>query len=361
MKTQLFGAVVDFPPVNNEESLSVKINFQGEIVSASLFFFPGNQPENPDVFYVQVSSSSPLKLNWGDKFKVFPVRGRKQIGTGRVLNPFSSKLGRSKGNKELEFLIQLNGKQKEMLLALVRHKGIKALTEEEITQFSGLTRSRQVAFTQELEAEGIVRILTFSPLFILEQASLEFIGNKIVIYLKKAHQDNPDLMGISSKKIGDRFKLHSTVLVLSLKHLETRSLIKRIEERIVLADFVLFSIPEEEQLLSKIEETSLNEQLRTISLVDLQKRCRISSDKLEKMLALLIERKRIVQGKDGFFLHSQWLDEIIAKIRNTGKQELTVYDFKKMTGLSRKYAIPLLELLDQIGVTRRRGSTREVL
>jgi len=32
-----------------------------------------------------------------------------------------------------------------------------------------------------------------------------------------------------------------------------------------------------------------------------------------------------------------------------------------MTGLSRKYAIPLLELLDQMGVTRRKGSLREIL
>ncbi|MDH5743615.1 MAG: SelB C-terminal domain-containing protein, partial [Candidatus Aminicenantes bacterium] len=65
--------------------------------------------------------------------------------------------------------------------------------------------------------------------------------------------------------------------------------------------------------------------------------------------------------KDGFILHSHWLDEIIEKIHKSGKKELTVSDFKKMTGLSRKYAIPLLELLDQLGITRRRGPSREVL
>ena len=36
-------------------------------------------------------------------------------------------------------------------------------------------------------------------------------------------------------------------------------------------------------------------------------------------------------------------------------------DFKAMTGLSRKFAIPLLELLDEMGVTRRVGPTREIL
>ncbi|MBS1226486.1 MAG: Elongation factor SelB, winged helix, partial [Candidatus Aminicenantes bacterium] len=59
--------------------------------------------------------------------------------------------------------------------------------------------------------------------------------------------------------------------------------------------------------------------------------------------------------------HSKWLDEIVRKIRGSGRRELTVADFKAMTGLSRKYSIPLLELLDSMGVTRRKGSVRDIL
>ncbi|NTU51038.1 MAG: hypothetical protein HGA94_01180, partial [Candidatus Aminicenantes bacterium] len=55
------------------------------------------------------------------------------------------------------------------------------------------------------------------------------------------------------------------------------------------------------------------------------------------------------------------LDELVLKIRGSKKRELTVADFKAMTGLSRKYSIPLLELLDSMGVTRRKGSVRDIL
>jgi selenocysteine-specific elongation factor len=78
-------------------------------------------------------------------------------------------------------------------------------------------------------------------------------------------------------------------------------------------------------------------------------------------LAILIERKKVVRSTEGFFIHARWLDEIIRKVRGLGKKELTVADFKAMTGLSRKYAIPLLELLDEMGVTRRTGPGREIL
>ena len=82
---------------------------------------------------------------------------------------------------------------------------------------------------------------------------------------------------------------------------------------------------------------------------------------MEKLLALLVERKSVVQGKDGFYVNSVWLDELVAKLRARESKEFTVAEFKDMTGLSRKYSIPLLELLDEMGVTRRKGNSREIL
>ncbi len=102
-------------------------------------------------------------------------------------------------------------------------------------------------------------------------------------------------------------------------------------------------------------------ELRSVSMEDLGQKFHLSSKKLNTMLSFLIERKKIVQGKDGFIIHSRWLEEIVAKVKNCDKRELSVADFKRMTGLSRKYAIPILELLDQMGVTQRKGSSREIL
>ena len=90
-------------------------------------------------------------------------------------------------------------------------------------------------------------------------------------------------------------------------------------------------------------------------------RFHLSDLRLERLLALLAERQKIVQGSDGFLLHSKWLEELIVKIKGMGKDELSIADFKELTGLSRKYAIPLLELLDQMGVTLRQGNVRKIL
>ena len=54
------------------------------------------------------------------------------------------------------------------------------------------------------------------------------------------------------------------------------------------------------------------------------------------------------------------LREILAR-RKTQNNRLGVTDFKELTGLSRKYAIPLLEYLDRERVTRREGDERIIL
>ena len=50
--------------------------------------------------------------------------------------------------------------------------------------------------------------------------------------------------------------------------------------------------------------------------------------------------------------------ENILKEHFIKKDEITISEFKKMTSTSRKYAIPLLEFLDKIQITKRKGNNR---
>jgi selenocysteine-specific elongation factor len=198
-------------------------------------------------------------------------------------------------------------------------------------------------------------------LFIISQTGITFLCENILRYLEQFHEKHPGDLGIETEKIGKRFEVHPRILVLALKYLTQDGQIKVLDDLVSLSSFEMALLPEEEKILEKLEEMYLKDKFQSVSLDELQKSFRLSSKRLHKMLTLLTERKKIVLGRDGFILHSRWLDELIREIRNTGKKELSVTEFKEMTGLTRKYAIPLLELLDQMGVTRRRGSTHEIL
>jgi selenocysteine-specific elongation factor len=258
-------------------------------------------------------------------------------------------------------LVNLLGSEKQMLLAIVQYKGIHGVHERELSRFGHLSRNRLLELSQELEAEGLIRILEFSPLFIISQAGIIFLCEKIMGFLGQFHEKHPGDMGIQKEKIRKRFRVHPRILILALKYLSQNDQIKVLDDHVAHSSFKMTLLPEEEKILERMEEMYLKDKFQSVSLDELQRSFHLSSKRLHKMLTLLTERKKIVLGRDGFILHSRWLDDVIHKVRSSGKRELTVSEFKQMTGLTRKYAIPLLELLDQMGITRRRGSSREIL
>lgn len=88
-------------------------------------------------------------------------------------------------------------------------------------------------------------------------------------------------------------------------------------------------------------------------------------DKLraQKIVTLLLRDKVLVKVSDDLVFHRVALDQLRAQLA-TYKQKsprIDVGKFKELTGVSRKYAIPLLEYLDRERVTRRVGDERVIL
>ena len=361
INTSCFDAAVDFVPAGEQKRLEAWILIKDKKISASLHFYEQAQKEEPGPWFARVHLHQPLPLKWKDDFEV-QESGRKVIlGKGCVLNPDSEKVTLTKIKKRVAFLESLQGEKRDMILGLARKKGMHGLREKEIRDFSSLAQESLLGLAQLLEEEGKVRILSFTPLFLVAQESLDFLFQKILVFLERFHQKSPQAAGVSLESIQKRFDLHPRILSLALRHLQHTGQIKEAGGSILLSDFKVVFTPEDNRILGELEEMCLKGQFRLFSLDELRKHFRLSPKKLDSMLSFLIEKNKIVQGKDGLLIHSQWLDEIIRKVRKSRRKELSVGDFKEMTGLTRKYVIPLLELLDQMGVTRRKGSVRRVL
>ncbi len=361
MKTSCFDAAVSFSPGGKAKKLDAQLIYRVHKTPASFYFYEQLQKKKPDYFFVRVHTQKLLPLKWKSEFKVQMQRKMHPLGNGEVLNPFSERINRKETKKRVAYLRQLKRNEKDMLFALVQAKGVQGLKEREIRDFCSLERRSLHRISQELEAEGKIKILAFSPLFIFSQKSFDFLSGRILVFITQFHEENPEKTGVSFQRIKKRFGPHQKILTLALKHLSRGGEIRELGGEVALADFERTITPQEMNILRELEEMCFKGEFHSISSRDLQKRFRLSAQRLQQLTSLLIERKKVVQGRDGFILHSRWLDEIVLRIRNSGKQELTVSDFKKMTGLTRKFAIPLLELLDQMGVTRRRGSSREIL
>jgi selenocysteine-specific elongation factor len=90
---------------------------------------------------------------------------------------------------------------------------------------------------------------------------------------------------------------------------------------------------------------------------------RLDRPRAEKLLRILLKDKVLHKVTEDLIFHQSALRELrdILARRKAQNNRLGVTDFKELTGLSRKYAIPLLEYLDRERVTRREGDERIIL
>jgi len=100
------------------------------------------------------------------------------------------------------------------------------------------------------------------------------------------------------------------------------------------------------------------------SVKEVLARLGMETKRAERLLQILLREKNLVRVSPELIFHRRALDELKEKLATYKKskgERISVPSFKDLTGITRKYAIPLLEYLDRERVTRRAGDERVIL
>jgi selenocysteine-specific elongation factor len=82
---------------------------------------------------------------------------------------------------------------------------------------------------------------------------------------------------------------------------------------------------------------------------------------VEGLIGYLVKKGKLVRLPGGWVISREAVDDLVARLRASGRPGIEIAEFKEMFGLTRKLAIPMLEHLDAEKVTRRVGDRREIL
>ncbi len=98
------------------------------------------------------------------------------------------------------------------------------------------------------------------------------------------------------------------------------------------------------------------------SVLELAQRFSIKETDMRRLVTALQRDKTIIRmGSDDLFIHSAALSRLAAQLAPLRGSLMDVARFKQLTGLSRKYAIPLLEYLDRQRITLKQNDQRLIL
>jgi selenocysteine-specific elongation factor len=118
---------------------------------------------------------------------------------------------------------------------------------------------------------------------------------------------------------------------------------------------------DESAALRKIEAAFESAGLEVPATADVLARSGVEAARARALLQILLKQGALIKVGDDLVFHRSAVGALKNRLQQHKGQRFSVPQFKEWTGVSRKYAIPLLEFLDREKVTRREGDQRIVL
>ena len=186
---------------------------------------------------------------------------------------------------------------------------------------------------------------------------------RVLQALKNFHDANPLVAGMSKEELRDRANLGLDVFYTVLEKLAHEKLLEVAGESAHLAGRGVVMKDEEAESKKIIEQAFASAGLKVPSLKEVLADLKVDKIRAQKIVTLLLRDKILIKISDELLFHRSALIDLrqrIAELKNT-VPKIDVARFKDIAGVSRKYAIPLLEYLDREQVTRRVGDERLIL
>lgn len=309
----------------------------------------------------QVRLENPVVAGFGDRFVIRTYSPMRTVGGGRVLDPLPP--GRRKRDRGLtEWLGLLAGGDKKCVVeAYIEASGLGVKLAAIRPRLNWGTRELQ-AIIAELEAEQKV----FQPAagLYLHQRTLARLEDKIVAILESYQAERRLTWGMPKEELRERLgSVEMAFLNWVLGRLETdgRIFIKKGSVRAGSGDVELSD--HEAKARSLVVRLLKANLFQPPSERDIEAESGLPVEAVKKVISLLIEDGEITRLEPGLIMHADAIDEAKAKISAYLRQhgEATASDLKGVLGTSRKYAVPVLERLDRLGVTRRKGDKRTLI
>ncbi|MGQ9618047.1 MAG: SelB domain-containing protein [Candidatus Aminicenantia bacterium] len=355
-KTKTFDAIL-YAPSKTLDKLEKKVRIKLQNQDSYLYgnIAPLSRNENP---FVRVHLSKKVSVGFKNGFKANEF-------SGIVLNshPEISEGKRKKGYTSLLSKL-ISCTESEALTALAEFKNLEGLKKNEIICFMKKEEDEIEHLILELERKGKIKIISFSPLFVVSPQAIETLKSKILAKIENIKNLNPldfemDMEAII-KKIG--LKIEPRLSIYTLKKLAKEKKISLSEGKVILPPPAIENLSKEEsEALKELLDILRNVSIYKLSTHEIEKKIGLPTKIVYRLLYLLTVNKKIVRVKTDFFISSLWIEELKEKLKELRGQKLSIADFRKLTGFSRQYLIPLLEFLDEKGITKRIGNLREIL
>jgi selenocysteine-specific elongation factor len=308
--------------------------------------------------YAQLRLSGSTLLMPGDRFIVRQFSPVVTIGGGIVLDSAPIRL---KPEPHLQFLQTMaNGSGEQILEARIARQNGNGLDAARAVAETGWLMKTVETIAAKLVAQG--KIARAGNVFIAT-AALTDLQDRAFVEIENFQQQNPLVAGYSKEALRERLGIRSEILECVLADLVRLKKIEASGEHVRTAGRGVVMKDEEIESKQIIEQAFAQAGLKVPALKEILAGLKIDKARAQRLVTLLLREKTLVKLGDDLVFHHEALQRLRKSLaeQKAKSQKIDVAKFKDLTGVSRKYAIPLLEYLDREHITRREGDVRIIL
>lgn len=331
----------------------VKLYVGTSEVMGKIIFFDRNEVNNTEdgEILCQVQLNEKVVVTRGDRFILRNPSPVETIGGGWIIEPNGRKYRFGKKTID-QLMMKKEGTALDRIRSLMEEKHV--LTYEELLKGASVTE-------KELDEAEKVLLKMEGGLFSLHSI-FERVKNKVTDLIESFHKRYPMRVGMDKAEIISEMKKHfpAPLLEFAVKTLLEEKVIK-IENQYVSLTDAAPTLPVKWKSNLEAVEKELNDQgIEVEKFNTLLNKYEIPPDLQKEFYHYLIHTKRAHILDDDMLIAKEAVEQARLQLEaDTHSEEFTLQMARESLPVSRKYLVPLLELFDRLGYTKRMDNTRK--
>lgn len=315
--------------------------------------------------WAQIYLNEPAVAVWGQPFVIRRESPMATLGGGRVLHPSAQPI-KHPAAVDLDQLDRLAGTDELARVEAAIYFAPWARCDlQQLPRIAGVGR-QTIDFGTLVSQGRVIEIAVSNQKTVWFHVDrMRELAELIVRDLERMHRLHPLRMSHRVSELVTRFPFVEQPLLIkqTLKYLQQQRRIQYSGDDVSVVGFGPKLTAAEKQLLEQLRLKLIAAQLAVPTVKELQQEFGKLKDSVVQLLKLLCESGDLVEVSADLYFSTMTLDSVKQQLRQAfqTQPEITASDIRVLLNSSRKYVIPLLEYLDQIGFTRRDGDLRRLV
>jgi selenocysteine-specific elongation factor len=313
---------------------------------------------------VQLRLESPVSVVRDDPFVIRSYSPIRTIGGGQIINPVPRKHKRLRESIVADLKRLADSPPKEIVMHHIREEGLRGVPFSDLIIMTNISEKALEQVLGDLLAQKATVLVDRENRVYLPGAVFDQLQGETIQILGAYHKAHPLKAGMTKEAVKAKlprslgpkaFNLLVQQLTKSERVVQEKELIRLSGHRIALQE-------DQKDVRKKIEQAYLESGLQPPYFRDLLASMGGNSVAMEDVIGHMVKEGVVVKVKEGLYFHRDVIEELKNRLTSflRANSEITTPQLKEVTGVTRKYMIPLIEYFDATKVTLRVGDVRRL-